>query len=665
MNRKAAVIRIPLFEALSVNGYGLYPGEREAQGLQTKFKPGLSLVLGANGLGKSTLVLLLYRMCTGPYDIPAGAGRAELGSSQIREAALKPKDRKTFAARVHDGAHAARATLELRLGETKVSISRDLKSLSLTSLIVDGQPQQAFTEKDYQRVITELAGLGIFADWILVLRYLVFYFDDRRSLVWDPNAQRQMLRLLFLPPAETEKYLSLETDVLKRATYVRNLSAALARQRTDLNEQEKAATKSTDLRRHIDQLTATQEAEQAELTRIQDSFHEQEAQRYSARLEALQAADERESAYRALEHHRLMAIHEAFPSQVESVAYILGQLVSGDQCLTCGTSVPELALELRALADEHRCVICKSPLSSPSSNEIDADEVTRAREALKSAEERLEAATEARTETETEHQGVLQKMRELESSIAQRNVTLDALYRQLPESDKKLQERRSNFAALDARLAEYREELNSRKSRYNDFIAGINLTIVERRRQIKDMFAIYARDFLVETCVLVGSTHKEQVGQWGLPTEFSIFEVNMTGTDFESPVIRNGPEQVSESQREFIDLAFRMALISVASEGGQGSLIVDAPEASLDAVFAPRAAQVLARFADPDAGNHVILTSNLVDGQLIPTLMRLAGINRRDTTRIINLFRIASPTAATRKLHSEYETAIQRLFDEG
>jgi hypothetical protein len=53
-------------------------------------------------------------------------------------------------------------------------------------------------EDSYQRHILKHAGVSSFADWILLLRHLTFYFEDRRTLVWDPSAQRQLLRLLVL-----------------------------------------------------------------------------------------------------------------------------------------------------------------------------------------------------------------------------------------------------------------------------------------------------------------------------------------------------------------------------------------------------------------------------------------------------------------------------------
>ena len=93
-------------------------------------------------------------------------------------------------------------------------------------------------------------------------------------------------------------------------------------------------------------------------------------------------------------------------------------------------------------------------------------------------------------------------------------------------------------------------------------------------------------------CALIWAPHKAQVGEYGPQINFPAYELEM-GADFPSPVRRSGPEQVSESQREFIDLAFRMALMRVAGPERAGTLVIDAPESSLDAVFVTRAADVL------------------------------------------------------------------------
>ncbi|MFI6628455.1 AAA family ATPase [Nonomuraea wenchangensis] len=656
------MIRLPIFKHLSVQGYGLYPGTPDQPGLVAEFQPGLTLVLGANGLGKSTLVLLLFRMCTGPSDIAGLSGQAELGYRQLRTASVGPQHLKAFATRVHDGARQAEATLRFQLGTTTIEITRDLRNLALRSFSIDGQPQPPI-DTDYQETIARLAGLNAFIDWLLILRYLVFYFEDRRSLVWDPTAQRHLLRLLFLPPDETESYLKLEREVLSKDSEVRNLQAAINKQERHLQHEERTNASRTELEHEISRLTKLQDEESSRLSQLQEGLNELDAQRQASRVEALKAAEERESAYRLVEYQRLLEIAAAFPNNSESAKYIITQLLAGDCCLVCGTDTPTFAHELRRRIDASQCVICESPVASSERTAPTALSIQDALNALKLSDEHLMAANEAKAEAEATYRAAIDKMRALETALTTRAVKIDSLIEKLPASEYEIKKRRREFNQLHALVKTMKADLDAKRSIYVEAINHANLRAASRHTEVKAAFDTHAHDFLIESCSLIWGTHTERVGQSGDPIGYSVFEVDMTGTDFRSPVRRNGAEQVSESQREFIDLAFRMALMNVAGEGGAGTLIVDAPESSLDAVFAPRAARVLTRFGTPDKENRVILTSNLIDGQLIPTLLKNAGIRSAGDSRVVDLLRIASPTAAITQLRAEYDTALQRIFD--
>ena len=148
-----------------------------------------------------------------------------------------------------------------------------------------------------------------------------------------------------------------------------------------------------------------------------------------------------------------------------------------------------------------------------------------------------------------------------------------------------------------------------------------------------------------------------RVGQTGEFIPFPAFNLEMTGSDFTIAVRRANPSDVSESQREFIDLAFRMALIKTAGSGGQGSLVIDAPESSLDTVFATRAAQILARFATSAEENRLLVTSNVVEGSLVPNLLREAVGPVERKSRIVDLFDVARPTAAYTENKAAYDKA--------
>ena len=178
---------------------------------------------------------------------------------------------------------------------------------------------------------------------------------------------------------------------------------------------------------------------------------------------------------------------------------------------------------------------------------------------------------------------------------------------------------------------------------------------------VRDRFESYAREFLLEDCDLSWSTLAQKVGQTGIRIEFPVFELDLASASYLSPVRRSGPEEVSESQREFIDLSFRMALMEAAAAESGGTLVIDAPESSLDAVFVRRAAEVLARFGNADEMNRLVVTSNLTDGDLVPRLLERCGFDSREQ-RIVDLFEIAEPTAAVREHFDEYNAVRQRLW---
>ena len=91
----------------------------------------------------------------------------------------------------------------------------------------------------------------------------------------------------------------------------------------------------------------------------------------------------------------------------------------------------------------------------------------------------------------------------------------------------------------------------------------------------------------------------------------------MTGGAIAGQTMRENPREVSQSQAEFVDLAFRMALMTVTAKGGAATLVVDAPEASLDFLFAERAGYQLAAFSKARRENRVVVTSYLPSDHLL------------------------------------------------
>ena len=123
------------------------------------------------------------------------------------------------------------------------------------------------------------------------------------------------------------------------------------------------------------------------------------------------------------------------------------------------------------------------------------------------------------------------------------------------------------------------------------------------------------------------------------------------------------------SQGEFIDLAFRLALVEVAAGDGPATLIFDAPEASLDALFMRRAGAFLARFAEHHVDNRLIVTSNLTNADMIPALFGAYEAEAGDPnpltipreerwSRVVDLLKIAAPTSAVQMIGDRYDDLL-------
>lgn len=659
------MVSLPILQSLDVWKYGLYPGDDPTDpGMHVLFKPGLTLVLGANGLGKSTLVALLYRMLTGPSDISTLLRTARIGTGSLEVATLSSNRRRTFSHRVADSATQSRARLTFEANGTQVSVERSLRDLSLKSFSI-GQSGPISGELRYQEEMARLANVPTFSDWILLLRYIVFYFEDRRSLVWDHTAQRQLLRILFLEPDAATRWKSRERAILEADTRVRNLQSTLFREERALAEQELHSKEGRATKDELESLSALQRADVEKLEQTESTLGELETNLENTRLRFLRLEQDRESQYRELEMAKLLAVSARLPQYSESARYILTQLLTDSECLVCGNHAPLASAELQQRIDKSDCVICGSSIDSEEAQlpiEISEARLNSEVEKFFAMEAELDDARQSLTEARQELQDAVTDVQGLRAKIADRGIQINSILAKLPPEESQLLDQQRELAALRGRLNVMRRELSDMRASFDHVIAQATGTVAREAFEVKSFFEDYAREFLFEECSLSWSPRGEQLGQTGPRFDFPAFDLDLGGSDFSTVLRRRDPGDVSESQREFIDLAFRMALVCVAETDGVSSLVIDAPESSLDVVFVDRAARVLGRFGRREAGNRLVVMSNLAAGDLIPKLLREAVIEGDYSERIVDLFEVGVPTAAIRNFGEDYESAKRALL---
>ena len=510
------------------------------------------------------------------------------------------------------------------------------------------------------------ANLGSFGDFVLMLRFIVFYFEDRRALVWDQTAQRQILRMLFLPPESARTWTEKERAILETDSRMRNLRAVLTREQQSFTQAERRAQSGEPLR---DQLGALEQQQRIDVERLEDLGNitlELDSLRQRARLDFLSAEQDREARVRTFERAKLLALEARFPNQADTAKYILAHLMSENECLACGATAPEAAAGFLSRLNARHCVVCNSDVDStqnivPSASVADR-RVAKAERSLEDVDRLLAGARSALKQAEATYSDHTRQCAQLDSRIADRALRISQIVDQLPQSEHEIRQQRDQLSVLRTRVDVLSDELSDLREAFRLFVEENTMNVVNATERVEQAFAKYAQGFLEEEVSITRSSHRARVGQGGQTIEFPSYALDMTGSDFLDKVRRTGPSDVSESQREFIDLAFRMALIKAASQSGFGSLVIDTPESSLDVVFAKRVAEILIRFGSAHGDNRLVVTSNLVEGSLIPTLAGAAAPDDRHTTRVVDLFEIATPTRAVRRAERDYAAARLRML---
>lgn len=666
----------PIIEDVSVDGYALYPGNEPQKGLNHHFVPGVNVVLGINGIGKTTLLTLIYRMLTGNRDLRHGE---ELGGSQRKDIQA---DSSVLSKRVPDRAINAKATIKFKLNSRLITITRSLKDLSLEAMILDTNGDQISSaenlEDRYKMTVSSLAGVDDFFDWILILRYLAFYLEDRRSLVWDKWAQTEIFRILFLPEVTQSKYKTLLNKALSADSLARNTQSVVTNQEKRLEKLKKDVENAGPEDLKI--LRATNEGLAERYKRISHTLVNLDKDRLEARDNAARLRSDAEKLSQQERQLREKLLSSIFPTLTDYGALALASIESLRGCIVCGcTDDNHLSLIREKIHDKLTCPVCEADPALqekiPNSADFELDKNT-----LVSLSERVKNINSEALAAELAEEQALQKFKVLQIEKYEVEKELRASTEKLSIAeiaagilDKKTisteMERLQGFReSVDEHKAEKDEALIELKSLVDD----ISNNVISFKDKLIEDFQKIITNFLAERCELTYRTVIRNIGQSSseISLLFPEFHVLMTSGVFrDSGTPREDADTVSESQKEFIELAFRMAILSTSSSHNGCSIIIETPEANLDAVFIPKAGQALNEFCkqNPQFPSTIIATSNLNGSEMIPALLgilekpngsdEIIGIVSKQT---LNLLNFAAKSAALREFSAEYELELQK-----
>jgi hypothetical protein len=340
-------------------------------------------------------------------------------------------------------------------------------------------------------------------------------------------------------------------------------------------------------------------------------------------------------------------------------------------CFVCGSGGKREVAAISKRLRDHHCFVCNASLAHPATSNVTSITAGALRK-IEQKIDKLHAELDAHQKSQQQQdEGYANALALVRPAVARRHelmMHVEQLKAQIPETTDATQA--PILADLDAekleldQLAQKRSDLNAQFKRQIDKLSS---EMGEIENELGGRLTKYAEEFLHETVVVKFTrNHPFKVATGAPQINLPTFRIAMTSSTHLAAHDRYTATSVSESQKEFLDLAFRMTLLDMVADDGATMLVMETPEASLDSWFMARAAQMIRKFS-PDGGQGILIATSNVNGTtMIPALLGLAGRNGTITklpkakqNRVINLMELAEEPGVLKN-----DEARQKLSDE-
>lgn len=321
-----------------------------------------------------------------------------------------------------------------------------------------------------------------------------------------------------------------------------------------------------------------------------------------------------------LEYRRLFSARVQKSASVTQHPVVRTSLAE-DRCAICGAN--HIGAKLKARIETGSCPLCDSPLNeSPgdaeaiaSLREIDKKLIALQRDMSSVLLTRQRLSAELNS-AEADEASAQQEVTKFENKEAARLATpqsggFSAIRQEIQRLEREREEFRRQSEAHYKKRDELREKLRAHEKKLKTQYEVGSERFVPRFRELAQAFIGIPID--VELEHHQGTT----VSGFGL-------KLRMNET------LRSRPDEISESQRFFLDIALRMALAEFMAEG-PATILIDTPEGSLDIAYEARAGAMFSKFAQ---ANKILMTANIRSSQLV---LRLAGLQGNAGMQIVRM----------------------------
>lgn len=610
-------IFLPELQRIHIKNYTLYPN-----GLDYTFDfiKGVNLVLGGNGMGKTTFVNLIKYAIIGNYKNRFDFRRTYLDRMILRrqENTASYFSNRMDASVITDGDKPF-VELSFRIHDAEFLVKRDLQEIRIVSCFVNGeeikgeQISQAKYEKlseedkkpyllyKYEKEVEKNSNIT-FDDLIVFVNEVLFFGEDHKTIMWNNSSsgsidvQDELFNKYFNDPKLDEE----RQEALRQEKYFDSLSRHRSedmraiKKVLDKIDEAKKQKRSNDIPLRIIELKEKISEASAILKQLQKEQKERVSRIETLENEINLASSrvvETERKKAKLESQRNSQIWETVhPSYYKFERNIRLNHI----CPLCNKPSESLSLKVDSKPDN--CFLCDSPLEKHSADDM--------AQIYKDVQATLNSTYNYINEKKREINRLENEIKEGDAKFEAQSIyvrNLNSALRELQFANSQeipnggeIQPFLDEMERLQREKEENQQKSIAESNRATEISNRMVAEVTENVLHFSNIFSSYAEQFLGVECKLTYTKLGDDVTERFYPVIAGI--------------TRQNEEELSESQRFFIDHSFRMTILTFFYQRPT-FYIVETPDSSLDISYERNAAQVFLQFLEKP--NSIIITSNL------------------------------------------------------
>lgn len=579
--------------------------------VEIDFSKSLNILLGGNGLGKTTLLQCIIYGLTGGTNIP-----------EVEPLKGFRWDHNFFRKRVKvERQQDAKVTIEFNVSNKRFRVVRGLQGNRVIDFYIDDNQANI----KYEEAIIEYGKYDNFNSFVFIVSRLLYLPENRRSLMWDYDAQIRALMILSNDIIDEEEYRNLRLqiknmDSTKRHTIVRinKIKDVLEKKynEVEIKETEEIDDKTDEMQSMLF-IRKRELSEKLQILLDDKRKSISELKNYEARRDELIPKIYELS--ELLRKNEGKVINQSIEKYGKKQGMFLDKVVNYGICPCCGKTNHNFQKVVKGRIENGECLICGNSSDLSAINDIDIEAI----------QEQLQEKLSARDNINKYMHQLNNRMQSLDEEIFKTRQEINSIdYSEFVNADRpddmfeaEGEDSELELLKLNSDRQSLENDIQIKQAQADNMYKTFLNCFEDRNKKLSEIYEQLSSDFMGKKVTLEYERSTDR-----------FVDIDYLIPKFDDEVRKNA-EDCSEAQRFFLDIAFRMSLIILNQEliGESGTFICETPESALDISYVKNVVKMFCQFM---VKNSLILSNNL---QRLGLAQELTSVWDGENTSIFDL----------------------------